>query len=162
MTLAELNMITDRTVADVEYWRSLQRKGYAAMTDEEKAVWNNGTMKGAYNVSDLNRVGVALNYLREALADVGCISRNLFAAKTDWTVTDIPTAKNLSEYLGHVAQIRNATMQLADTPATPTDTGTLNYSSANDIERILLASEHILHNIQKAWFYSNDLYGGEV
>lgn len=162
MTLDELNMITDRTESDVEYWRLLQKKGYAAMTDEEKAAWNSGTMKGAYNVSDLNRVGIALNYLREELADVGHISRNLFVAKTNWSKTDIPTVKDLSEYLTYVTHIRNATLQLAGTPVTPADIGTLNYSSANDIEKILLASEHILHNIQKAWYFCDDLHCGEV
>lgn len=155
-------MVVDRTAADVEYWRSLQQKGYAAMTDDEKAAWNSGTMKGAYNASDLNRVGVALNYLREALAAEGYLSADLFAAKTDWAVTDIPTTKNLSEYLTYIAHIRGATKQLADTPPTPADTGTLNYNNANDIEKILVASEHMLHNIQNAWFFCSDLYCGEV
>lgn len=162
MTLAELNMVVDRTPADVEYWRSLQQKGYAAMTDEEKSLWSSGTMKGAYNISDLNRVGAALNYMRETLADAGQIDRNSFSAKTDWVLSDIPTAKNLSDYLAYVEQIRNATKHLAETPLTPADTGTLNYSGANDIEKILIASEYILHNIQNAWFFSNDFYCGEV
>lgn len=162
MTLAELNMITDRTINDVDYWRSLKQKGYAAMTDEEKAVWNGGAMKGAYNVSDLNRVGTALNYLRESLADAGYISRHLFVAKTDWVGSDIPTAKDLSDYLFYVAIIRDATVHFPDTPHTPADTGTLNYTSANDIEKILLASEYILENIRAIWFFSNDLYCGEV
>jgi hypothetical protein len=162
MTLAELNMVTDRTINDVDYWRSLQKKGYAAMTDEEKAVWNSGTMKGAYNVSDLNRVGTALNYLRESLADAGYIDRHLFVAKTDWTVTDIPTADDLSKYLTYVSRIRNATVHFPDTPLTPAGTGTLNYNNANDIEKILLASEYILENIRAIWFFCDDLYCGEV
>lgn len=162
MALAELNLVTDRTATDVEYWKALQQKGYAAMTDEEKAVWSSGTMKGAYNVSDLNRVGEALNYLRESLADAGYISRHLFVAKTDWAVTDIPKANELSEYLAYVGYIRDATVHFADTPRTPADTGTLNYNSANDIEKILLASEYILENIRAVWFYCDDLYCGEV
>ena len=162
MTLAELNMVVDRTPADVEYWRSLQQKGYAAMTDEEKSLWSSGTMKGAYNISDLNRVGTALNYLRETLAGAGQIDRNSFVAKTNWALTDIPTTRDLSNYLTYVEQVRSATKHFAETPLTPVDTGTLNYSSANDIEKILIASEYILHNIQNAWFFFNDLYCGEV
>ena len=155
-------MVTDRTAADVERWRALDKKGYAAMTDAEKAEWNGGTMKGAYNASDLNRVGIALNYLREALADEWHISRNAFVAKTDWVATDIPTARDLSDYLDYISQIRGATKHFSSTPSVPADTGTLNYSSANDIEKILLASERMLHNIRQAWFFSDDLYCGEV
>ena len=155
-------MVTDRTLADVEVWRSLQKKGYAAMTDEEKALWDSGTMKGAYNVSDLNRVGAALNYLLEALADAGQTSRDAFVAKTDWSVSDIPTARDLSTYLSYVIHIRGATKHLADTPLVPANTGTLDYSGANDIEKILLASERALKNIQSAWFFSDDLHCGEV
>jgi hypothetical protein len=162
MTLTELNMVIDRTAADVERWRSLQKKGYAAMTEAEKAEWNGGKMKGAYNVSDLNRVGVALNYLRESLADAGNIQRSSFVAKTDWEADDIPTAKALSDYLDFISKIRNATEHFSSTPSVPANTGTLNYSSANDIEKILLASEHMLHNMRRTWFFSNDLYCGEV
>lgn len=162
MSLAELNLITDRTQADVDYWRSLQQKGYAAMTDEEKAAWSAGTLKGAYNVSDLNRVGAALNYLREELADASYISRDAFVAKTDWVVTDIPTAENLSVYLAQVAMIRDAIAHPLATPPTPADTGTLNYTTANDIEKILVDSEYVLEQIRAAWFFCNDLFCGEV
>lgn len=155
-------MIIDRTQADVEYWRSLQQKGYAAMTDDEKSAWDSGAMKGAYNASDLNRVGEALNYLHEALMNAGYISRNLFVAKTNWAVTDIPTERELSEYLASVAHICSATAQFADTPLTPAYTGTLNYNNANDIEKILLATERVLQNIRKASFFCDDLYSGEV
>lgn len=155
-------MVTDRTQADLDLWRDLQKKGYAAMTDAEKELWDSGIMKGAYNASDLNRVGEALNYLLEALANIGEISRDAFVAKTDWDVTDIPTAEELSAYLSYVAIIRSATEHFANTPLVPADTGTLNYSGANDIEKILLDAELVLHNVQDALFFSDDLYCGEV
>ena len=43
-----LNLLTDRTARDVERWRLLHSKGYAALTAEEKSEWDAG-MKGAYN-----------------------------------------------------------------------------------------------------------------
>ena len=57
-------LITDRTTADVARVHELAVKGYAGMTAAELAEWLAG-MKGAYNDVDLNRVGTALNYLRQ-------------------------------------------------------------------------------------------------
>ena len=159
--MTELNLITDRTQADVDYALALKKRGWGGMTAAERAEWTAG-LKGAYNTTDLNRVGEALNFLREALADEGYISPNLFVAKTNWVATDIPTERDLSEYLSFVDSIRNATVQFADTPLTPVYTGTLSYRSANDIEKILLAAEHILCNIRNAWFFCDDFHCGEV
>lgn len=155
-------LITDRTQTDVDYLRDLQLKGYAAMTDEEKAAWSSGTVKGAYNASDLNRVGVALNYLRSMLADLGYLSPSAFEAKTDWAMTEIPSAVEFFKYLTYVSLIRDATKQFAETPLAPADAGAFNYSGANDIEKILLASEYILENIRASWFFCDDLCCGEV
>lgn len=63
------NLITDRTQADVERVKALAAKGFAAMTAAERAEWLTG-MKGAYNASDLNRVGTALNYLAGRLGPI--------------------------------------------------------------------------------------------
>ena len=62
-------LITDRTAADVARVHELAVKGYAGMTAAELAEWLAG-MKGAYNAVDLNRVGTALNYLRDRLTGV--------------------------------------------------------------------------------------------
>ena len=157
-----LNMVTDRTSGDVERWRALQQKGYAAMTADEKAEWISGSMKGAYNASDMNRVGVALNYLRNAFVGEAYLPRDAFIAKTDWNESDIPTVNDLSSYLSYVQTIRNATVHFAETPRAPTNTRALNYRDANDIEKILLASEDILLKMRAAWFFLDDLHCGEV
>ena len=38
----------------------------------------------------------------------------------------------------------------------------LTWSGANDIERILLDVEQLINNMAAAWYYSGDLYAGEV
>ena len=48
-------LITDRTEADFDRAKALAAKGWDDMTDDEKAEWR-ANPKGAYNVSDLNRV----------------------------------------------------------------------------------------------------------
>ncbi len=100
-----LNLITDRTLADYLRWKTLRDKGWANMTEEERTEWA-GDMKGAYNASDLNRVGSALNYLRDRLTAAGYLSGEEFTAKTDWSVKDVPTGADLTYYLKCVSVIR--------------------------------------------------------
>lgn len=64
-------LITDRTQADVTHWKKLHDKGWAGMTDEEKAEWSTAAMKGAYNYTDLNRVTEAMDYLENILSRYG-------------------------------------------------------------------------------------------
>lgn len=154
-------LITDRTAADVARWRELRNKGYGNMTAEERAEWDAGA-KGAYNTSDLNRVGEALNYLRDRLAEAHYMSVDAFSAKTDWTVADIPTAVDLTAYLGYVETVRAALAVLATTPPTPGNTGGLDYAEANNIEKILFDVDRLIKNMLAARYFCGDLYSGEV
>ena len=156
------NLITDRTLEDVQRWQELRDKGYIAMTDAEREEWNAGTMKGAYNVSDLNRVGTALNFVRDRLISVGDLRAGTFTAKTDWETGEVPTANDLTRYLGYVKTIAEALAKFPTTPPTPTDTGALNYAEANAIEQIILDVDRIITNMLAARFYCGELYAGEV
>lgn len=154
-----LKLITDRTQADVDRVSSLAQKGYAAMTDDEKTEWNAG-LKGAYNATDLNRVGSAVNYVAGRLNTQGYSVT--VAPKIDWTVTDIPEPAQLTAYLADVATIRAALAVYADTPEAPADMEKLTYAEANDIERILLDVDALITNMMAAWYYTGELYSGEV
>ena len=153
-------LVTDRTAADLARWLELRNKGYANMTDAERAEWGAGNMKGAYNASDLNRVGEAMNYIRDKLTEAHYMCD--VVSKTDWDATDIPTAADLTAYLDKVACIRETLAQLPTTPATPQNTGGLGYQEANDIERILLDVDLLINNMLAARYYCGDLYSGEV
>ena len=154
-------LVTDRTAADLARWLDLRNKGYANMTEAERTEWDSG-MKGAYNASDLNRVGEALNYLRDRLAEASYLSQVAFIAKTDWTATDIPTASDLFNYLRYVSVVREALAQFAKTPATPDYTGGLDYQEANDIEKILVDVDQLITNMQAHRYYCGELFCGEV
>ena len=155
------NLIVDRTILDYSRWLNLRNKGYANMTEAERTEFA-GDMKGAYNASDLNRVGGALNYLRDRLTDAGYLGGDEFTAKTSWTRSQIPTAEQFSYYLRAVETIRAAMSRKATTPSTPADTGSLDFEGANAIERILLDIEELINNMLAARYYMNDLYCGEV
>lgn len=146
-----VTLITDRTQADVERVQALAAKGFAGMTTDEQAEWLAG-MKGAYNASDMNRVGTALNYLVSRLGPV-CGRSITWTAKTDWAVTDIATASQAAEYRQHIQDIRNALTYPAGTPDAP-ELNRLTYTGANDIERILALCEELIDNITKAFRYT--------
>lgn len=156
------SLITDRTEVDVLRWRRLRDKGYAAMTADEKAEWDSGMMKGAYNTSDLNRVGAALNYVRDRLIDASYLPVNAFTAKTDWNVLGLPTEADLTYYLNCVRQVREAMAQFATTPPTPEDTGALDYNEANNIEKILIDVDILISNMLAGRYFCGELYSGEV
>lgn len=155
------SLITDRTATDLARWRDLRNKGYANMTEAERTEWDAG-MKGAYNASDLNRVGAALNYLRDRLAEASYMSSVEFAAKTDWSVADVPTPKAIADYLRYVSLIREALAQFATTPPAPEYTGGLDYQEANDIEKILVDVDRLITNMLAARCFCGELYSGEV
>lgn len=144
-------LITDRTAADVARVEELAAKGFAAMTADERAEWLTG-MKGAYNASDLNRVGTALNYLAGRLAPL-CGKNIQWSAKTDWSLTDVITASQATVYRQQIQDVRNALTYPSGTPAAP-EIDRLTYTGANDIERILTLCETLIDNIIKAFRYT--------
>lgn len=154
-------LITDRTDADFERWQTLRNKGWVNMTSDECAEWAAG-MKGAYNKTDLTRVGNALNDLRDRLAEASYMSPNAFAAKTSWAAGEVPTGADLTHYLFCVSAIRDAMAQFPATPPTPENTGGLSIQEANDIEQIVLDIDQLIKNMLAARYYSGDLYSGEV
>ena len=115
---------------------------------------------GYYNVSDLNRVEQAFEYLQTKMN--GEYGFNLaLTIKTDWTKSDNITESNIEAYRQNVATIRSAITVTNDTPETPSTMRFLTAKEANDIEKILQAVEVLLDNISAAWFYSGEIYSGE-
>lgn len=154
-----LNLITDRTQADVSYVARLAAKGWSGMTEDEKSQWMLG-LKGAYNATDLNRVGNAVTYVAGRLEEAGYAPD--IDPKIDWTVSDIPTGSQMETYLDNVRALRNAFTVPDSVPTVPADMEGLTYQEANDIERIILAIDTLITNMMDAWFYSNEVFCGEV
>ena len=146
--LAEL--IYDRTQADVDRVVYLSEKLWDHMTVEEKAEWM-APMKGAYNADDLNRVGKAVQYIADKLTGLGCAVD--VSPKTDWKGgddPDIPTSVQMAQYLQDLSSIRSALVLPDGAPVVPGDMGQLTFEKANDIERILIAVDEMIRNMQSA------------
>lgn len=155
-----MQLITDRVQADVDRVAQLTgRVSAGTATAAERTAWATD-LKGAYNASDLNRVGTAVAYVAERLNGYGyAVTVN---PKQDWTVSDIPTAGQMAAYLRDVAALRGAIAVMASTPPTPDSASGLTWQEANNIEQILVDVDELLTRMAAAWFYSGDLYAGEV
>lgn len=154
-----MSLITDRTQRDVDRVIHLSSIPWNKMTVDEQAEWASG-MKGAYNATDLNRVGAAVNYIVNRLNNLGY--NFSITARIDWKIQDIPTQPDMDEYLANIKTLRNALTVLSSTPEVPTDMDKLTYIEANNIEQILLDLDLLITNISKAWCYAGDLYSGEI
>lgn len=155
-----MELITDRVQADVERVAYLAgRVSAGTATAAEQTEWASD-LKGAYNASDLNRVGAAVAYVAGRLNGYGyTVTVN---PNQDWTGSDIPTEGQMAAYLRDVATLRGAIAVMASTPTTPDSASGLTWREANDIEQILLDVDELLTRMAAAWFYSGEIWSGEI
>lgn len=130
------------------------------ITDRTQEDVDERTTKGHYNASDLNRVAQAMNYIANIFNQRG-YHVSIFA-KTDWTITDIPTQSQMQQYIADVGTLRSAISVFPSTPAAPSDMEGLSWKEANDIENILHDLDDLLTNMALSWYYSGDLFAGEA
>lgn len=149
-----------------------------------------GTNKGAYNSSDLNRVEEATAYiaaeLNTLLSELIEITERLgvswesewlpndpavgeLVTKTDWASEIIPDSAELERYLRNVRALNTLNIPIS----LPASMERFSFASANNIERLLILIDEKTaelkviaadraERISKAWFYSGDIYGGEI
>lgn len=79
-----------------------------------------------------------------------------------WYEEDTPTATQMARYLQNVAALRGVLELPEDAAQVPADMVGLTLAEANNIESILDMLQTWIINMQAAWFYSGDLYSGEV
>lgn len=136
-------LITDRTQSDVDYVEALAAKiaGGTASADE-LAEWNGAALRGAYNHTDLNRVGLAIKYIAERLTAAGYTPA--ISPKTDWKENEWPTEEEAKAYLADLEELRSHFTMLPSTPPVPADMEGLALQEANAIEQILQDIEELL------------------
>lgn len=154
-----LNLITNRTAQDVERWRLLHEKGYTALTEAEKAEWDDA-MRGAYNYVDMNRVETAVDFLKSRLAELDIYVYP--EVKTTWKVSDHPTKADMDRYFANVEMLRSVLPMYSSTPKTPTTRKKMDYLVANDVEQILSDVDRRIQGIKQAWYYAGDVFTGEM
>ena len=159
MALSDFNLITDRTQADVDRYTELRLKYLHGMTDSEMAEWET-FLKGAYNYTDMNRVESAVEYVANRLTEAGYVVSPVI--KKDWNRASKPTLDDLKRYMKNVSDIRSALATYETTPEAPTTEKKLSFQAANAIEQILIDVDDLISKMMSAYYYSGDLYCGEV
>ncbi len=154
-----LQLITDRTKEDVARVLKLSEKGLENMTTAELEEYLSG-LKGAYNASDLNRVESAVKYIADRFTVVGMHPE--VDVHVLWDSSMYPDPAEMDRYLANIITLRALLPMAEDVPQVPPDMDKLNYEEANDIEKILLAVDDAITRISKSWYYSGDIYAGEV
>ena len=157
------DLITDRTDADVDEAKRLRDKLIAgeALTDEESARYFAG-IRGAYNASDMDRVGAAVRYVANRLNAEGYGA--YVSPKTDWHMADIVRQSDWNKYLDEVRHLRRKLTLMRTTPQI-TDgmySGLKSYAEANAIEQILVDLDWMLTNIIRNYIYAGEVFAGEV
>lgn len=131
--------------------------GAQLVTDRSAADVVNQTPKGFYHAGDLNRVGYATKYIGDQIRAEGFLLDT--APKLDWTESDIPQSSQMNRYLGDVRRVKET---LKGSAPLPDSMQKLGWDGANQIERALLEAKINYSNMCAAYYYSDEIYGGEV
>ena len=156
MMANDFPVIIDRTEAHVKRIEELNKKHYDNLTPEQKKEWN-GVVKGAYNASDMNRVGQAEQYLAELLHEAGYTVN--VTPKTDWKMEDFPNVQQMMLYRAYASRVNNG---LSGTTAIPLLIPSVDPEKANTVEKALLEIYQYYQLMQRGYYYSGELYTGEV
>lgn len=185
----ELGLITNRTAQDAALVDELKKTPWPLMTEEQRQLWGEN-LKGAYNVADLNRVESAVKIVSEVLtrlpselkavaAQLGVAWDRIFdvpytainCETKDWAEADEVTKEQMSRYLANVIAVKNALS--VSSPALPRTMDNLTWQGANAIEAAILGANEAankrlqettqtIKNAAEAWYFSGDIYAGEV
>jgi len=131
------SLIYDRTQSDVDYALSL----------EQDSIYTDEDLKGAYNCSDRNRVGGAINYLTDGMELLG------FRVKDNWIETDIAKITDNINTLSCLDRLRQI---LTPEITIPENLDGFIYQKANAVEQLLyeMYSAYI-------WITDNTLFCGD-
>lgn len=186
-------LIFDRTLGDVMRVKSLAEIAHTrGLTAEELAEWNAAVVRGAYNASDINRVGEAIEYTDAYLSEVQSIidayrmergvaddvyfdaqvanPSEMIAPWTDYTISEPPVMKNNVMRTFRAAQVMAERVRI---PYTAPDISRLTYQDANRVERMIFDAYHYAsekeitrkdaaERMAKAWYHADDLFCGEI
>ena len=140
-----INPIFDRTQTDVDYARANRNSPLP--------------LKGARNYTDLNRITGNIHYLSETLWSYGYTVP--VTCKREWVLGEVVPHNELDKIRADLNSLKDNYGLMTTTPATP-DLPYTHFRKLNDIEKIIFDVATILQRMIDAWFFSGELYSGEV
>jgi hypothetical protein len=133
-----VNLIYDRTAEDVA----------------------NGTAKGYYRYTDLNRVQAAVVYIRDRFLAAGYDTIPAPSFRT-WAENDVPRRNRLNAYLAAVRSL-DVVPGFGNAESVPNTPDNLTWQGANAIEEFLTLTDAAVDSIESAWYYCGEVFAGEV
>ena len=157
-----LNLITDRTLADVNranyLYEKIHRDGMTGLTPQEVTEWFS-EMKGRYDLTDLNRVETAVRFLDALLLESGYLTRT--TTRINWGMSDVRTEAEMFRYLDNVRRIIRRFVVLPTTPSLPANMNNLNHNMANAIEQTLEDVHFLILQMLQNELFTNEISCGE-
>lgn len=156
-------LITDRTYADTQRLQYLRAKWLdGTISEAEKTEWMNG-LKGAYNYTDMNRVGEALLYFKELLSSYGY---EIPTVAFDYLLTNWSTESDIRQlqWDAYFEAIKKTSEVLQLDPAfsLPQNLQGLDIEKANNIEKMFLSLKESIERLAQSFIYSGEAYSGEI
>mgnify|MGYP001771472794 CR=1 FL=1 len=144
-----LTLITDRKQSDVDRAKQLieKAKNIENLSSSELEEYLGG-LKGCYNISDLNRVESAVQYISDLLNNLGY--ENKVNTKL-WEFGEMFTSEHVERYLQNIKNIRSAITVSSNVPEVPLSYKP--YINANKIEEILYRINEIIINMTQNFIH---------
>lgn len=115
-----------------------------------------GTSKGYYNYTDLNRVESWCEYLANLLTSYSYpVSISI---KKDWTMFDLPNTDDMERIRSNVNAIKTAFYAYTEIPE---NLEYMTIEKANAVEKILSEINNLIKNMINCFRYSNTFSAGE-
>ena len=140
-------LIHDRTQADVDY----------ALTCESEGIYTVENLRGAYNISDRNRVGEAVNFIVDCLKSVGVFEASPNIIRQNWGVYDIVKPRDNQKVLESLTKLKQL-LPYNKTLSVPDNLDGLTYQRANAVESIICDLYGVFTRLWDSWMYCNDGY----
>lgn len=116
-----------------------------------------GTSKGYYNYTDLNRVEAWCEYLANLLTSYSYPVS--VAIKKNWTMSDLPNVNDMERIRSNVNALKTAFYAYTEIPE---NLEYMTIEKANSIEKILVEIDTLISNMVYQFLYSGEIYAEEV
>jgi len=152
------NLIYDRTSEDVTHRKTLHDKiANGTATATEITEWMQDAQRGAYNYTDLNRVGTLLTLIKSLSDEIGMSLTYPYSVVTNYSRTNLPTTTDVSHLLANVSAVKTTYQHWIST-VVPSTIKTID--GANAIEWVLAQVEPIIDGTKNGYRYSAEVYAG--
>ncbi len=138
----------DNALKQIKEWREQTVQGQSPEIVE---------LKGCLNVSDLIRIEGNIEYLADFLNDLHFPINA--PVKTDWVMTDIPTAEDVNRILGNVMEIRTKYYPSYGVEAPQ---NMLTYEDINKVELNLLRLQEMIYSMILGYKRCNTFNSGST